>query len=129
MIKDILDVLNPKQRFTLTGKYFSERPDGPDVGGEEFNYEYVDPYTKTWRTLFGNIQASAGETAIRTDDQLSFKEGIGMVVLQDGTAYLIHQKMTDYSAAPKQSCRVLPVPIGTEYVIRLVSIKVPWEPQ
>ena len=111
MIKDILDVLNPKQRFTLTGKYFSERPDGPDVGGEEFNYEYVDPYTKT---------------AIRTDDQLSFKEGIGMVVLQDGTAYLIHQKMTDYSAAPKQSCRVLPVPIGTEYVLRLTAIEEPW---
>lgn len=129
MIKDILDVLNPKQRFTLTGKYFSERPDGPDVGGEEFNYEYVDPYTKTWRTLFGNIQASAGETAIRTDDQLEFKESTGIICLQDGNWYKVVSKMTDYSSAPKQAFRVLPVPIGTEYVIRLVSIKIPWEPQ
>lgn len=126
MIRDILDIMNPRQRFTLTGKYFPERPDGPDVGGEEFNYEYVDPYTKTWRTLFGNIQAGAGETAIRTDDQLGFKEGKGMVVLQDGTVYLIQQKMTDYSSAPKQACRVLPVPIGTEYVLRLVAVEDPW---
>lgn len=126
MIKDILDIMNPKQQFTLTGKYFSERPDGPDAGGEEFNYEYVDPYTKTWRTLFANIQAGAGETAIRTDDQLEFKEGKGMVILQDGTAYLIEQKRTDYSSAPKQAFRVLPVPIGTEYVLRLVAVEEPW---
>ena len=126
MIRDIMDVMNPRQRFTLTGKYFSERPDGPDVGGEEFNYEYVDPYTKTWRTLFGNIQAGAGETAIRTDDQLGFKEGKGMVILNDGTAYLIQQKMTDYQAAPKQAFRVLPTPVGTEYVLRLVAVDEPW---
>lgn len=126
MINDILDILNPQQRFTLTGKYYSERPDGPDVGGEEFNYEYVDPYTKTWRTLFANIQAGVGETAIRTNDQLEFKAGKGMVVLQDGTAYLIEQSATDYQSAPKQAFRVLPGPVGTEYVLRLTVAEEPW---
>ena len=129
MIRDILDVFNPKQRFTLTGKYYAERPDCPDVGGEEFNYEYVNPYSRTWRTLFANIQAGVGETAIRTDDQLEFKEGKGMVILQDGTAYLIEQRMTDYQSAPKQAFRVLPCPVGTEYVLRLTVIDNPWELQ
>lgn len=129
MIRDILDVFNPRQRFTLTGKYYAERPDGPDVGGEEFNYEYVNPYSRTWRTLFANIQAGVGETAIRTDDQLEFKEGKGMVILQDGTAYLIEQKATDYQAAPKQTFRVLPCPVGTEYVLRLIEYKEPWSVQ
>lgn len=129
MIHDMLDLLNPRQRFTLTGKYYPERPDGPEVVGQEFNYEYVDPYTKTWRTLFSNIQAGAGETAIRTSDQLSFKEGKGIICLQDGTWYKVVSKMTDYQSAQKQAFRVLPVPISTEYVIRLVILKMPWEPQ
>lgn len=126
MIKDILDVMNPKQRFTLTGKYFDDRPISPDVGGEEFNYEYVNPYSRTWRTLFANIQAGAGETAIRTNDQLKFREGKGMVILNDGTAYAIEQKMTDFQSAPKQAFRVLPTPVDTEYVLRLVAVEEPW---
>ena len=126
MIRDILDLLNPRTQFTLSGTYYHERPDSPDVGGQPFNYEYVDPSTKTWRTLFGNIQVSAGETAIRTDDQLSFKTGNGIVRLQDGSWYTIEQKATDYQAAPKQAFRVLPVPVGTQYVLRLVAVDEPW---
>ena len=126
MIRDILDLMNPRTRFTLTGTYYAERPDSPDVGGQQFNYEYVDPSTRTWRTLFANIQGSAGETAIRTDDQLSFKEGSGIVVLQDGNCYAIEVKMVDYQSAPKQAFRILPVPLGTQYVLRLVAIEEPW---
>ncbi|AWW06100.1 MAG: hypothetical protein [Caudoviricetes sp.] len=126
MIRDILDILNPHTQFTLSGTYYPERPDGPDVGGQQFNYEYVDPTTHTWRTLFGNIQVSAGETAIRTDDQLSFKEGKGLVNLQDGSWYTIEQKATDYQSAPKQAFRVLPVPVGTQFVLRLVATEEPW---
>lgn len=126
MIRDILDLLNPHTQFALAGTYYSERPDGPDVGGQPFNYEYVDPSTKTWRSLFANIQVSAGETAIRTDDQLSFKTGNGIVRLQDGSWYTIEQKATDYQAAPKQAFRVLPVPVGTQYILRLVAIEEPW---
>ncbi len=126
MMRDILDILNPRTQFALSGTYYPERPDSPDVGGQPFNYEYVDPYTKTWRTLFGNIQASAGETAIRTDDRLKFKAGDGLVRLQDGEWYAIQQKMTDYQAAPKQAFRVLPVPVGTQYVLRLVAVDEPW---
>ena len=126
MIRDILDLLNPRTQFPLSGTYYPERPDGPDVGGQQFNYEYVDPSTKTWRTLFGNIQVSAGETAIRTGDQLSFKTGNGIVRLQDGSWYTIEQKATDYQAAPKQAFRVLPVPVGTQYVLRLTALDEPW---
>ena len=128
-MKDILDVLKPKQRFAFTGKYYPERSDGSEKGGEEFYYEYVDPCTNAWRTLFGNIQAGAGETAIRTDDQLGFKEGKGMVVLQDGPSYLIQQKTTDYSSVPNQSIRVMPVTIGEEYVLQLVAVEEPWSVQ
>lgn len=126
MIRDILDVFNPRHRFTLTGKYYEDRPISTDAGGEEFNFEYVNPYSNTWRSLFANIQANVGETAIRTDDQLSFTPGKGVVILNDGKAYLIEEKSTDYQAAPKQTFRVLPTPVGTEYVLRVKVIENPW---
>ena len=126
MIKDILDVFNPKPRFTLTGRYYEDKPIGPDIGGEEFNFEYVNPYSNTWRSLFANIQASVGIAAIRTDDQLSFTAGKGVVILNDGKMYLIEEKSTDYQAAPKQIFRVLPTPVGTEYVLRLKEIDNSW---
>jgi hypothetical protein len=129
MIRDILDIMNPRARFTLTGRYYDERPSSPADGGEEFNYEYVDPSSRNWRSLFANIQVSAGQTAIRTDDQLKFKEGKGIVVLQDGTAYLIEVKMTDYQSAPKQAFRILSLPVSTEYLLRLVAVEEPWEVQ
>ena len=127
MIKDILDVFNPKQRFTLTGTYYADRPIAPDAGGEEFNFEYVNPYSNTWRSLFANIQANVGRAAIRTDDQLDFTAGKGVVILNDGKMYSIEEKSTDYQAAPKQTFRVLPTPVGTEYVLRLIAIDNPWE--
>ncbi len=126
MIRDILDLMNPRTQFALSGTYYAERPDTPDVGGQQFNYEYVDPATRTGSTLLANIRTSAGETAIRTNDRLSFKVGSGVVVLQDGTCYTIEQKMTDYQAAPKQAFRVLPIPVSTQYVLRLVETEQPW---
>ncbi len=126
MIHDILDIMNPRQRFTLTGRYYSEPLNGPDVGAQQFNYEYVNPYSKTWRNLFANIQVNDGRTAIRTNDQLSFKSGSGIVILQDGTAYLIEEKMKDYQAAEKEAFRILPVPVSTQYVLRLVETANPW---
>lgn len=127
MIRDILDIMNPHAQFTLSGRYYSKRPDGPEDGAQLFNYEYVDPSSRQWRTIFSNIQGSADETAVRSGDQLSFKESTGIICLQDGKWYKIVSKMTDYQSAPKQAFRVLPVPVGTQYIIRLLSVKMPWE--
>ena len=99
--------------------------DGPDVGAQQFNYEYVNPFSNTYRRLFSNIQGVAGEVAIRTDDQLKFKIN-GIVITQDGQAFKIIQIEKDYQAANKQAMRILGTPISTEYVLRLVSIDNPW---
>lgn len=99
--------------------------DGPDVGAQQFNYEYVNPFSNTYRRLFSNIQGVAGEVAIRTDDQLKFKIN-GIVITQDGQSFKIIQVEKDYQSANKQAMRVLGTPISTEYVLRLVSINNPW---
>ena len=128
MFKDILDIMNPRQRFTATASYYSEPVNGPEVGGKQFNYEYVDPVNYTYRRLFGNIQGEAGETAIRTDDQLDYKEN-GIVITQDGQAFKILQVGKDYQSTPKQVFRLLGSPVSTEYLLRLVAIENPWRVQ
>lgn len=125
MIFDILDLLAPRAQFSLTGKYYEERPDSPDIGAQEFNYEYVDPFSQSYRRLFANIQGSGGETAIRTNDQLNYKIN-GIIITQDGRAFKIIQCETDYQSVPKQAFRYLPVPVGTEFVLRLVKMDNPW---
>lgn len=125
MIRDILDIMNPKPKFTATANYYAEFMDGPDVGAKQFNYEYENPYSNTYRRLFANIQGSAGEVAIRTDDQLNYKIG-GVVITQDGKAFKILQSEKDYQAGNKQVFRLLGSPVSVEYVIRLIEIENPW---
>lgn len=122
---DYLDIANPKHRFTATASYYPEHMDGPDIGAQRLNYEYVNPYSNTYRRIFANIQSSAGEVVIRTDDQLNYRVN-GIVVLQDGKAFKILQVEKDYQVAPKQSFRLFSTPVSTQYVIRMVSVPNPW---
>ena len=125
MIRDILDIMNPRTRFTATAKYYPEPINGPDIGAQQFNYEYVNPYSNTYKRLFANIQGVAGEVAIRTDDQIKYKVN-GIVITQDGQAFKIIQIEKDYQAANKQVMRILGTPVSTQYVMRLVSVENPW---
>lgn len=125
MIRDMLDVLNPKTRFTASASYYEKPMNGPEEGVKQFNYEYVNPYSNTYRRLFSNIQTVAGEVAIRTDDQLNYRVD-GIVVTQDGHMFKIIQVEKDYQAANKQVMRILGTPVSTEYVLRLINADNPW---
>lgn len=125
MIYDALDILLPRERFTAEGKYWEGRPEIKE-GGALFNYEYVDPLSKTYRRLFGNIQSfDARETAIRTNDLLPFKVG-AFVMTSEGTLFTIVQAAKDFQSASKQALRLLGTPLGTEYVLRLVNAENAW---
>lgn len=126
IVRDTLDLMNPKPDYTHTGTYYADRPDSPAVGGTEFNYKPVNPYSKTWRAIFSNMQAEARETAIETDDHCNFKTGGGYVSLQDGCLYAIQQVMADETRAPKQAFRIFGIAVGTTYLLRLMQVDNPW---
>lgn len=126
MVHDSLDLFTPRSRFTATGTYWTERPDSADMGGIKFNYEYVDPMSKTYRILFGNIQTDeAGNTTIRTNDNLGFKDG-QWVMTADGQLFQIEQVAKDFADAPKQALRFFGTPLMTEFVLRLITVPNPW---
>ena len=125
-IHDTLDLMNPKPDYTHTGTYYKDRPDSPAVGGVEFNYKPVNPYSKTWRVIFSRIQAEAQETAIETDDNIAYKAGGGYVVLQDGNLYSVAQVQIDETRAPRQAFRTFGIAVGTVYLMRLTQVDNPW---
>lgn len=124
---DWLDIAKPSKEYTATATFYEEEMDDPSVGGQTFRYAYVDPLSHTYKRLFANIQSTAddGECAISTVDRLPYKIG-GYVKTQDGRMFMIKQVEQDFSSAPKQAMRILPVPVGTRYVIRMVRVRDPW---
>lgn len=124
---DWLDVAKPSKEYTATATYYEDDIDDPSIGGQSFRYNYVDPLSKTYRMLFENIQSTdgEGECTIATVDKLPFSLG-AYVKTQDGKYYQIKQALTDFSDAPKQALRILPIPVGTRYVIRMVRVDNPW---
>lgn len=125
MFHDALDVLNPNPRFTAEGVIYEKRPEIKG-GGVRFNYEYINPYSATYRRLFSNVQGETGETAIRTNDQISPVVNKSYVRLSDGKLYKVLQVETDYQAAEKQSFRIIGAPLGTEIVMRIVREDDAW---
>lgn len=126
MVHDSLDLFTPRSRFTATGKFWPDRPDSADEGGKAFNYEYVDPSSRSYRRLFGTMQAfDAGEIVIRSNDLLPW-DAEKYFMTADGALYRVLQAQKDYSVAPKQAMRTLGTPLGTQYVIRGVRVDNPW---
>lgn len=125
MIFDALDVLNPKPRFTPEAIIYT---DSPEVSGSgvHFNYEYVNPYSATYKRLFGNIQGESGEITIRTNDAISPVVNKSYVLLADGRLFKVLQVEIDYQAAEKQALRLFGTPLSTEYVLRLVQQENSW---
>lgn len=123
-----LEWLNPnKGKFPLKAKYYENPVDDPSEGGQTLYFDYVDPISKTYRTLFGNIISDRknGEIAIRTNTGLSYHQA-SYIVFSNGTCYQIIQTAEDYSRVSKEALRLWKNPVGVEYVIRMVQVPNPW---
>lgn len=126
MINDSLDIFNPRERFTATGVLYSDRPE-ISGGGEEFSYEYVNPYSSTYRRLYANIQGEAGEVAIRSNDNIQPVINKSRIKLANGILYNVLSVEIDYQAASKQALRMFGTPVGTQLVMRLVPAENAWQ--
>lgn len=126
MIYSLLDIVAPRAQYTARGSYYKREPNDLTEGAQPFSYEYLDPLSKTFRRLYGNYQSfTAGELAIRTRDRLEWKVN-AFVVTSDGAMYVITDIQQDFSSAPKQAFRIAGMPVGVEWVLRLVPYQNPW---
>jgi hypothetical protein len=135
---DILDIYEGRYFKTHTGRYFERLPEnitfmkspeqlGMVSDGEDFDYEIVDPTTWRYKQLFNNVTDSEyGGLSIKSCDALPWRPK-AYVATDDGRLYIITEVVEDTAAAQKEAARLMPIPIGTEYVMRLLEIENPTE--
>lgn len=132
---DILDILEGKYYKTHSGTYYKKLPetarfDTPESlykseVGVWFDYEIIDPSSWQYRNLLGNlIERDASFTTIKTCEALDFRAG-EFIVADTCKLYQIYSVTEDTSAASREAARLLPIPIGTEYLLRLVEVENP----
>ena len=130
---DYIDLMRGKFYQLECGKYYiklptssqTERQD-PDTVGIPFDYETLDPTEWHYKQLLQNlIDAQAATATIKTTDRLEWRNN-GYIVAMDGRLYRIISVTEDVRAASREARALFAVPVGTEYVIRLVEIDNPW---
>lgn len=131
---DILDLLSGRAAQTLPATYYAKRPETVlfptteadlyklDHGGQPIDVEILDPRSYSLRSLFADITDTGGYLAVKTRDQICYKIG-GYIATQDAKLYIIDAVTVDTSAASKQAMRFNPIPLGTEYILRLMEVE------
>ena len=132
---DILDIYNGRYYNTYLGTYYKKLP-SPTLytsiedlynleTGIFIDYEILDPASREYRTIISNlIDTDTMNVAIKTRDIEDYRAG-EFIVLEDGNLYKILSVTEDTSAASREAARLFPVPLGTEYILRLLEIENP----
>ena len=135
---DALDIFAGRFNTTHTGRYFERLPDtvaSPTTvkelyaleEGRDFDYEIVNPEERQYKMLISNLSDSDGATeTIKSLYCLPWKNK-AFVLTDDGVLYSIISIIKDTSSAENEAARFMPVPVGTEYILRLIEIENPWE--
>ena len=115
-------------RYTVKLKdlnYFFALQQG-DNPGMYFDYEFVDPTSWPYKQIIPNLSDDVYATAtIKTKDALGFKDR-SFVMLDNGRLCQIVSIIEDTRAAEREAVALFPVPVGTEYILRLVEISNDW---
>ncbi len=131
---DILDIYRGRFFQLHAGKYFERLPENitflrtvEDLGkveeGLDFDFEFVDATSWRYKQLFSNVTESEyGGATIKSNEDLPWKAK-GFVLLDNGRLYVITQVTEDTDAVPREAARIFPVPVGTDYVLRLVEVE------
>lgn len=134
---DYLDLMQGKYFQLQSGKYYKRlptavmpaaesAPQDPDTVGIPFDYETLDPTEWHYKQLLQNIIDAQGATlTIKTKSALDWRNN-GYIAAMSGNLYRIISVTEDVRAASSEARALFAVPVGTEFVIRLVEIDNPW---
>ena len=83
MAYDFVDFLVDTSDEYLTGYFYKRRPKTQDDGRITFKYKQLDPQSRVFSTLLGNVIADSAMYAIKTNDHCGFNVG-GYIQTQNG---------------------------------------------
>lgn len=94
MAFDFIDMLVDTKDEYLTGYFYKRRPRTPEDGKITFKYKQMNPNSKIFDTVLGNVRADSARYAIKTNDHCGFNIG-GYIVTQNGLIWEITEVITN----------------------------------
>lgn len=123
---DLLTIEQGRYEKTLLGSYYATQQDKAIA----FDYEIIDPKTVDFDTMQNLSVSQFSTTAIKSNDpfwqDIMREKKKGFVALQTGGLFEITQIRQDTGKVSKEAYRTQTLPIGTEYVLRLVEVDNPF---
>lgn len=97
MAMDYIDMLVDTSNEKLTGYFYKRRPKKPEDGRITFKYEQLDPNSRVFDKVLGNVRADRATYAIKTNDHCGFNVG-GYIITQNGLIWEIAEVVTNEQA-------------------------------
>jgi hypothetical protein len=91
---DFIDFMVDSSDEYLTGTFYARRPKTVEDGGINFTYKQLDPNSKRFGKVLGNVRADVANYAIATNDHCGFNIG-GYIVTQNGLIWQITEIVTN----------------------------------
>lgn len=97
MAMDFIDMLVDTSNEKLTGYFYKRRPKTPEDGRITFKYEQLNPNSRVFDKVLGNVRADSATYAIKTNDHCGFNVG-GYIITQNGLIWEITDVVTNEQA-------------------------------
>lgn len=91
---DYIDFLVDTTNEYLTGYFYKKRPISAEDGKIAFKYKQLDPNSRVFGKVLGEVRADRATYAIKTNDQCGFNIG-GYIITQNGLIWQITEVITN----------------------------------
>lgn len=97
MAFDFIDMIVDSSEECLTGLFYKRRPVSQEDGRVKFTYSQLDPNSKVFSKVLGEVRKDRANYAIKTNDDCAFNIG-GYIQTQDGLFWEITDVITNEEA-------------------------------
>ena len=119
---DFMDFLVDSTDEYLTGYFYKKRPKNQEDGRVKFNYKQLDPNSRVFGKILGEVRADRATYAIKTNDMCGFNIG-GYIVTQNGLIWQITEVITnEESKGSNDVLRWFTTAVNAECSVRMVQI-------
>ena len=119
---DFMDFIVDRADEFLTGYFYKKRPKSQEDGRIKFNYRQLDPNSRVFGKLLGEVRADRASYAIRTNDMCGFNVG-GYIITQNGLIWQITEVITnEESKGSNDALRWFTTAVNAECSVRMLQI-------
>ena len=119
---DFIDLMVDTSEEYLTGFFYKRRPKNAEDGRISFLYKQLDPNSRVFDTVLGNVRADRATYAIKSNDNCGFNVG-GFVITQNGLIWEIVEVIRNEEVkGSNDALRWFKRAVNTECSVRMIQV-------